>query len=280
MKRTTFVIIASFMVLAVVYPVYGQADEQIRVSGASTMFPFVAEILELHKEIHGVEFEIAAGGSGTGINNTISGASDIGMASRSISDSEKLQVEDLLVGLDTIVFVVNERNPINEISQAQLKEMYSQENVTWERFGWTNTPIVLVSKEIGRATLDLFEDFAGIKSPYREQQETPKILESAIEVGANLEVATIVGGIPNAIGYLSLGTAVELQERGMPIKILRLEGVEATTDNIVNGSYPILRELNVVYRADNEAKVQSLLELLLSDQGQEIIEKHSFIPVN
>ncbi|OEH86276.1 hypothetical protein BHU72_13695 [Desulfuribacillus stibiiarsenatis] len=273
---TAFLIVT--LLLIICHPIYGQANK-IDISGSSTMLPFITEIAELHKEIQGIDFSISAGGSGTGVKNTISGTSHIGMASRVIKAEEKQQLADLLVGLDTIVFVVNERNPVNEINKQQLIQIYSDGKTSWEQFGGEKTPIFLVSKEIGRATLELFEEFTGLKSPKRKLENQIEILDTAIEVGANIEVATLVGGIPNAIGYLSLGTAIELQEKGMPIKILKLEGVEANVENVVNGSYPILRELNVVYRDANELQVRTLLDLLLSEQGQAIIEKHSFIPV-
>lgn len=266
-----------FLLLAV--PLSTSAENTIRITGSSTMLPFVNEILELHKQRSGVEYETSAGGSGKGINDAIEGISDIGIASRSIRDNEAAILEELLVGLDTIVFVVNERNPINRITKQQLAEMFTTPNADWSQFGGNNKPINLVNKEVGRATLDLFEDYAEVKSSKRDQTELPKILETAIEVGANLEVATIVGGLPNAIGYLSLGTAQDLIDRGMPIKILNLDGVDGTIENIVNGSYPITRELNVVYLQESTSKIESLLDLMMSEQGQAIIEGYSFVPV-
>lgn len=258
----------------------GQANDALRISGASTMLPFIQEIAELHKELYHVNYTAAAGGSGAGINHATDGTSDIGMVSRALRDSEMQVLSNITVGLDTIVFIINERNPVNAINKQQLTEMFSQEGALWSRYGGNQYPIVLVNKEIGRSTLDLFEDYTGLRNAKRDQNEHPKILNTAIEVGANLEVATLVGGIPNAIGYLSLGTAVDLIDRGMPIKILKLDGIDATQENVINGTYPILRELNVVYREDNEAKVRTMLDLLLSEQGQSIIENYSFIPVN
>lgn len=75
--------------------------------------------------------------------------------------------------------------------------------------------------------------------------------------------------MPGAIGYVSIGTAISLIEKGMPIKILGLNGVAATRENVLNGTYPIGRELNLVYRKDDK-RIKNYLELFLSMEGQEI----------
>ena len=274
-----FIVSISLIIMIVPAVVIGQNNEELRVTGASTIQPIIEELSLLYKEIYGQEIYVESGGSGVGIDDALHERSDLGMVSRSLLEEEAKQLEQQLIGFDTIVFIVNESNPMTEITRDQIIDIFSKQSDTWSDFGWTDEPIVLISLEIGRSTLDLFEEYSGLKNHLRGEAG-PVISEEAIQIGANIEAATLVGGIPNAIGYLSLGTALDLQQNGMPIKILQLDDVVATSENVVNGTYPILRELNVVYSEGKEARVSNLLQLLVSEQGQEIVEKHSFIPNN
>lgn len=277
-RRLLLIIIIS---VAVTFPfvTFSLANEPIAISGASTIQPILEELSKLYEELYGVELSIEAGGSGAGIVNTLLGESDLGMVSRKLVPDEKSQLEQLLIGVDTIVFIVNEANPLTEITKQQIVDLYTGKITSWDAYSHYQQAVVLVSKEIGRSTLDIFEDYSGLKNPKRNLTGAT-IAKEAIEIGANIEVATLVGGIPNAIGYLSLGTALSLQEKGMPIKILPLDQVEATKENTVNGSYPILRELNVVYLEENETKLKNLLELLKSQKAKEIVENHQFISID
>lgn len=97
-------------------------------------------------------------------------------------------------------------------------------------------------------------------------------------IGANLEALTLVGGLPGAIGYVSVGTARSLAAAGMPVKILRLEGMEPNERNIADGSYPIIRELNMVFR-QRTPQVERPLALLRSADGVAALRRHGFQPV-
>lgn len=277
MRRYLLLII---VIVAVTFPfVTFATNESINISGASTIQPILEELSKLYEELYGVELSVQAGGSGAGILDTLLGDSDLGMVSRKLLPDEKTQLEQLRIGVDTIVFIVNEANPMTEITKQQIADLYTGKVTSWDAYSNYQHDVILVSKEIGRSTLDIFEDYSGLKNRNRNVAGAT-IAKEAIEIGANIEVATLVGGIPNAIGYLSLGTALSLQEKGMPIKMLTLDHVEATKENTVNSSYPILRELNVVYLEENATILKNLLDLLKSQKAKEIIEKHQFITID
>ncbi|MEW6738751.1 MAG: substrate-binding domain-containing protein [Nitrospirota bacterium] len=144
---------------------------------------------------------------------------------------------------------------------------------TWDQ------PISLVSKQPGRSTLELFENYTGLEHSCSTRKGiNGYIAKETYEVGSNLEGVTLVGGAPGAIGYVSVGTAMSLIEKGMPIKILALNGVAATKENVLNGTYPIRRELNLVYMKENK-KIKNYLDLFLITEGQEIVKAQGFIPV-
>lgn len=277
-KNILSIVLGILMILALPIFTVVHAQERIEISGASTIQPIIEQIGSLYVDAFGGQVEVSGGGSGRGVEDAISGSSDIGMVSRSLSEQEAQRLEQVLIGLDSIVFVVNQANPLTSVTKEELIGIYSGEVNSWAQLGWEDRPIQLISKEIGRSTLNLFEEYSGMKNPNRNEAGV-LISGEAVEIGANLEAATLVGGIPNGIGYLSVGTAVSLIDRGMPIKTLQLDGVEASQENILNETYPILRELNLVYREDREYRVSNLIDFVLSDEGQRIVEQESFIPV-
>lgn len=248
---------------------------ELRVSGASTIQPILDELAEAYRQKTGSALLISAGGTGRGISDVRSGASQVGMVSRSLRDAEKADLLYTTIGLDTLVFIVNEANTQRDISRDQLVALYTR-NTDWQQLNGFNWPLRLVSKEVGRSTLDLFEEFTGLTSPNRNNASGSLISREATVIGSNLEALTLVGGQHGGIGYVSLGTAVSLRDQGLPIRIMQLGGVMPSAQTINSGQYPIRRELNLVYREITPA-IEALLDVLASSQGQQVIEQAGFI---
>lgn len=256
--------------------VNGNADE-LRISGSSTIQPLAEAFAELYRKKASVT--VRGGGSMTGIRDVVSNISDIGTVSRALTETEKSRLSFTTIGYDAVAIIVNSRNPLSRITKDALIAIYRGEVKNWKDLSGWDHPIVVVSKQPGRSTLELFENYTGLKhSAQSKQGRSGYIMKNSYEVGSNLEGATVVGGIPEAIGYISVGTAMTLIEKGMPIRILELDGTKATKEEVTNGTYPITRELNFVYRKGN-GRVKAFLDLALSREGQKIVRNHGFISV-
>lgn len=257
----------------------GEESVHLSVSGSSTIQPAAEHAAQLYLQQYGNAVDVRGGGSGAGVRNALSGISDIGMASRSLTPGELEGVTPVLIALDALVFIVNSANPLESISKAQVLELFSGALRSWESLGGGDSPVVLVSKERGRATLDLFEAYTGLNHPARtEAGSEGKIDAAALEIAANLEAITLVGGIPNAVGYVSLGAAEALISQGMPIKILPLEGVSPTQENLLSQKYPILRELNLLVQEPNE-RTERFIDLFFDEEMQQFLTRNGFIPM-
>jgi len=103
------------------------------------------------------------------------------------------------------------------------------------------------------------------------------VAPGAYEIASNLEALTLVGGIPGAIGYVSLGAAESLIAAGMPIRILPLDGVMPGTATLADGSYPILRELNLVVPQITD-RIQEYTDLFFDEEIQAFIRASGAIP--
>lgn len=252
------------------------AITELRISGASTIQPIIEALRDAFERETGVRLLVTGGGSGRGIRDVMEGTSSVGMVSRSLRDSEQADLRHTTFALDTLVFVVNAANPRRNITRSDLVALYTRAD-DWsqfaEGFDW---PLHRVSKEVGRSTLDLFEEFTGLTSPDRPGAMGTLINPRSVVIGSNLEVATLVGGLRGGVGYLSLGAAASLRDQGLPIRVLDLGGVAPSVRTIESGQYPIRRELNLVYLESNPA-IDALLALLGSPVGQQVIESTGFI---
>lgn len=247
------------------------------ISGSSTVQPVVEKLIPLFTQ-GGESVKVTGGGSGAGVKNAIAGTSAIGMASRDLSDTEKAALKNTVIGIDALAIIVNQRNPVTSFTKSQLVELYSGKVDNWSALGGPDLPVQRVSKEVGRSTLELFEHYTGLLSPDRKKSDKPLISSKTYVVGANVEALTLVGGMPGAIGYVSVGTARAMAEAGMPVKIIPLDGQEPTDAAIKSGRYPIVRPLNLVY-VNETPSVRAFLDLAQGPKGQEIVQSLGFLPV-
>jgi phosphate transport system substrate-binding protein len=258
--------------------VFSPAASALEISGSSTIQPIVEKLIPLYTAQGGEAVNLKGGGSGAGIKNASSGASQIGMASRSLKDEEKAVLKHTTIGIDALAIVVNQNNPVAGLSKAQLVDLYSGKIENWKDLQGPDRPVVRISKEVGRSTLELFEHYTGLVSPDRDKHDgKPLISKQSHIIGSNLEAATLVGGMGGAVGYLSVGTALSLAKAGMPIKVVTLDGVMPSEQTIANQSYPIVRELNLAYLNETEP-VMTFIALSLGAQGQEILQALGFMP--
>lgn len=248
------------------------------ISGASTVQPVVEKLVPLFTGQGGEAIKLSGGGSGAGIKDAISGKSQIGMVSRDLKADEKSVLQNKVIAIDALAVIVNKANPVNELSKAQLIDIYTGKMDNWKDIGGHDRQIVRISKEVGRSTLELFEHYTGLLSADRNKADKPQISKQSYIIGSNIESLTLVGGMPGAIGYVSVGTARALAQAGMPVKIVLLDGVDPTDDAIKEKRYPIVRPLNLVY-ARELPSVAAFLALAFSPQGQEVVKSLGFLPV-
>ncbi len=163
------------------------------------------------------------------------------------------------VGLEAFVFFVNKNNPVDNLSARQIRDIYSGKIKNWSEVGGANRVINPVSRLSGSGSQSAMEAFMGeeeiaLKSPF-----------------------AITGGSLGFSFRYYLGTIVENES----VKMLSLNGVYPSSENIQNGSYPVIAEFYAIYRADNENEnIPILIDWLLSDEGQTLIEESGYVRIN
>ena len=179
------------------------------------------------------------------------------------------------IGTEAFVFFVHKDNPIDNLTTEQIKGIYSGEITNWKQVGGENEKIAAFQRNEGSGSQSMLERFMG---------DTP-IMEAPIEMVNDLmsgiiEKVSDYRSKSNSIGF-SFRYYVEGIIRNPDIKMLSIDGVAPTAENIRNGSYPIVTPVYAVtYEENTNENVDKLLQWILSEEGQYIIEETGYVGVS
>lgn len=128
--------------------------------------------------------------------------------------------------------------------------------------------ITVVSREDGSGTRGAFTELTGVADGDNDRTTTDAIIANSTEI-----VMTDVAQDENAIGYISLGSLNDT------VKALKVDGVEATADNVSNGSYKISRPFNIVTKDKVSSQAQDFINFILSDEGQKVVTDNGYVAI-
>jgi len=246
------------------------ASGRLVLTGSSTVAPLVGEMARRFETMNpGVRIDVQTGGTSRGINDTRNGTADIGMVSRALKPDET-DLHAFTIALDGISIILHANNPVTALSKQQIIDIYTGKITNWKSVGGADARITVVNKAEGRSTLELFLHYLELKNS--------QIRPHAI-IGDNPQGIKTVAGNPNAIGYVSIGAAEYEAERGAPIKLLPLDGVDATIANVRNGTFPLSRPLNLITSREPQGLARHFIEFARSLQTHDLVEAQYFVPV-
>ena len=198
-------------------------------------------------------------GAGAGIESLIAGTTDIGDASRSLTDDETSQgaVENV-IAIDGIAVIVNTANTLTDISSEDLAKVYTGEITNWSELGGEDEAIVVIGREDGSGTRSAFEELLDI-----EEQ-----CDYAQELDSTGSVLATVASTEGAIGYVSLDVVDDT------VIALQLDSVDASEEEILAGNYALSRPFVMATMGEISEQsdlVQTWFAYVESEEGQEII---------
>lgn len=204
-------------------------------------------------------------GSSAGIEALASGSADIGNSSRSLKDSEKSQgIIENIVAIDGIAVITDKSNTVSNLTKQQLTDIYTGKIKNWSELGGQSAAIVVIGREAGSGTRGAFEEILKIEDQCAYSNE----LDST---GAVLSKVT---STPGSIGYVSLDVIDD------SVNVFKLEGVEATAENIKAGAYFLQRPFVMATKGEISKQndiVKAWFSYIDSDEGQAIIKKVGLI---
>lgn len=245
---------------------------KISLSGSSTVAPLAQVIGQRYEsENPGVEIDVQTGGSSRGINDATMGLVDIGMASRALTQEENESLSPHTIAWDGIAPIVHHDNPITELSDSQIRDIYTGKISNWSILGGPDAEIVVVNKAEGRSTLKLFLHYFDLKNSE---------IAADVVIGDNQQGIKTVAGNPHAIGYVSIGTAEFEASNGTPVRLLDMGGVEASTANVSSGRFPLSRPLNLLVGPEPNQASRRFLDYARSEQVADLVKGQFFVPID
>lgn len=247
------------------------ADEQkLVLTGSSTIAPLALEMGKRFEKLHpGVRVDVQSGGSTRGVNDARAGLADIGMASRSLKPEEN-DLTGHRIAMDGIGIILHRKNRVQNLSDDQIKAIYTGKIINWNQVGGEDRKITVVNKAEGRSTLELFLHHFKLKNPD---------IHAHVVIGDNQQGIKTVAGNVGAIGYVSIGTAEYEETHGTPIHLLPMAGVAATVANVRNGSFPLSRPLNLVSKGALTGLAKQFVEFAQSAAVDDLVTAQYFVPL-
>lgn len=270
MKKTIAILLSLVMTVSVM--TLGASAEKltgaVSTNGSTSMEKVIGILSEQFMEDNDkVTITYDATGSGTGIEAVANGTCDIGLSSRNLKDAEgEKGLTATTLALDGIAVIVNENCPVDDLTVEQIAAIFTGEITDWADFGGKGE-IACIGREAGSGTRDGFESITGTTDKCALAQELTS-------TGA---VIAAVKSSENAIGYASFA-AVEGQTG---IKVLTVEGVACTEENIANGTYVIQRPFNLITLNDAQLsqQAQAFFDYMLSQDAAGLIAKAGAVPM-
>ena len=178
------------------------------------------------------------------------------------------------IGREAFVFFVEADNPIDNLTSDEIRKIYSGEITNWKELGGKNQKIIAYQRPANSGSQVMMKYFMG-ETPLME----PDTITMVNAMGGVIENVKQYHNEAGAIGYTFRYFLEGLnQEKG--VKMLSVDGVYPSVENIKSGEYPVLATLVCARLASNDSPyVQQVMDFLLSDDGQRIIEETGYGPL-
>lgn len=242
----------------------------ITAAGSTALQPLAqAAAKDFMAKNNGVQVNISGGGSFTGLNNVASGSVDIGNSDVTVDSAPDLKDKGLVdhqVAVEPFLIIVNKDVTVDDLSQAQLTDIFTGKITNWKEVGGKDTKITIIGRAASsgsRATISKVvmggKDFT---SAATAQDSTGNLI-------------TGVAQTPGSIGYID---AAYLKDT---VKALKYNGVAYSADAVISGKYPIYAFGHMYTKGEATGTVKAYLDYIMSADFQNAnVEKAGFIPVS
>ena len=230
---------------------------------------FMKEMAKAYTKKTGIKVKLSGGGATKGIRKAAKGTIHIGGACRVSLERhpEERDAYQIPVAWDALVAFVNKDNPVDNITFAQLHNVYLGKITNWKQLGGKDAPIELFIRRgkmsgVGRTLREL------VFANYDQEFKATYVVKSSGPVEK--------GVLKNKNGF---GVSGISSAKKRDLKLLKLDGKAPTYENIKNGSYALYRPLYLVIKRGNKTPlVRDFIKYAVSKEGQAIIRKQGTVP--
>ena len=255
-----------------------------RIDGSTSLIPLEAGIRAaiFGKSFDEAQKDVVHSTTWGSFKNLLGGDADIIFSTpisaeqQKMADEAGIKLEQVPVVKEAFVFVVNAKNPVDSLTQQQIKDIYSGKITNWKQVGGSDEPIIAYQRNTDSGSQNYMIDFMG---------ETP-LMEAPTELrpgsmGGLMDVIAPNDGSLGSIGYSVYAYAADMYGTGDNIKFIKVDGVAPTKETIISGEYPLSSYNYAIFRADEpeEGAVRRLAEWMTSYDGQLAAAKAGYATV-
>ncbi len=233
------------------------------------------QFMELNEESY---VSVTGGGSGTGIAALINDNTDIAASSRDIKKSEiesalkrGVTIYEFVVAQDGLAVTVNNENPVDSLTLAELKDIFTGKTRNWAELGWQNGGRISVySRQSNSGTYVFFNERVMNSEDWAEGT---KFLPGSASINEALKADKA------GIGYYGAGYI----EGVKVIKVSRDDASEVVTpldmEKVSRGEYPLSRPLYLYVNGEPKGTVLKFLKYVLGEEGQRLVIEDEYYPI-
>lgn len=255
-----------------------------RVDGSTANMPMMAQIRAsyLNEDLTEAQNNTNVTTTDYAWRNLLDGNADLLLVYEPSSETKKLIDESPVklkvtpIGVDALVFIVNENNKVKNLTTEQIRDIYAEKITNWKELGGEDQKIEAYQRVLNSGSQTLFlnlvmKDVAPVDAPKKYRIEG---MDGLIETLASYNDAG------NSIGYSVFYYAKKMYA-APGLELIAVDGVIPSDETIGNGEYPFLNEYYLVIREDtpSDSETMKLYNYILSDKGKEDIKKAGYIPV-
>jgi len=254
------------------------AQKVVTIKGSDTMVIMNAQLAEeFMRAKPGSQVQVTGGGSGVGLAALINGTTEIAASSRPIRPSEidKLKQRFATRGIsvpiarDGLAVYLHSSNAVQELTLAQIREIYTGKVTNWKQVGGKDAQIILYSRENSSGTYGYFKEFVLLNKDYSPRAQT---------LQGTSAVVNAVSKDPNGIGYGGAAFA-----KGVKFAKVKRDdksaGFTPSLATVKSGEYAISRYLFLYLRANPKGDSKAFIDFALSSKGQQIVTRTGYFPV-
>ncbi len=251
---------------------FALTDELPVLDGATALFPIYSAFVNAVYPKESVDFDgfnftvssrLQKTGTGTAYKAVVDGNADIIFVAKpsqgqiEYAKNKGVELAYMPFGYEAFVFIVNSENPVESLTSKQIRGIYSGLYKNWRDVRGETSPIIQVQRVEGSGSQTAMVSF---------MEDTPLMKRPTSIVG-------------RAIGYSFRFYVSDLAGKEN-VKMIAVDDVYPSEENIQNETYPIIDRFYAVYNVDNQNKNISLfIDWILSEEGQYIVEKTGYVPV-
>lgn len=191
-----------------------------------------------------------------------------------IAREEGVELESVPIAMEGFVFLVNAENPVDTLTQQQLRDIYSGKITNWSEVGGLDEEIIPYQRNSDSGSQNFMVDFMG-DTPLTD---APTELRPGSMSGLIDQIA-VNDNARNAIGYSVYTYAADMYGSGDDIKFIRVDGVAPSRQTFATGEYPLLGQYFAFFRSNQpeDGPVRRLVEWMTGFDGQYAIARAGYV---